>query len=206
MHYWLLLVGWASLFPFGIHTTDTRLSITFGSSSHKVMARTTSHGDTDTDEGWPVPPAGPNRLFYIQRSSNANTIVYDAQLRKNGQFDPQEPVSVYWLRLAEQGQRQELSWIQRTLAYGIADPERKGTSGLVTSVVSYRKRKLNLLVDPSGKPMAQIQINGRLAQLHHVFVQIRDGQGPMGISKIAHVDIFGQDPQTGKPVHERFVP
>ena len=202
MHYWVLLVGWASLIPFGLPTS--RL--------HKLEAlRPARHvrytePKREVEEGWPVPPASPNRLFYIQRSSNANTIMYDAQLRKNGQFDPQEPVSVYWLRLAEQGQRQELSWIQRTLAYGIANPEKKGTNGLLTNVVSYRKRKLNLLVDQGGKPMAQMQINGRVAQLHHVFVQIRDGAGPMGISKIAHVDIFGQDMQTGKPIHERFIP
>lgn len=202
MYYWVLLLGWAGLIPFGIRTNV----------NHPINAPETSgsyyHTELkwEVDEGWPVPPAGPNRLFYIQRSSNANTIMYDAQLRKNGQFDPQEPVSVYWLRLAEQGQRQELSWIQRTLAYGIADPEKKGPSGLVTNVVSYRKRKLRLLVDQGGKPMAQIQINGRVAQLHHVFVQIRDGAGPMGISKIAHVDIFGQDTQTGKPIYERFIP
>lgn len=201
MYYWLLL-GWASLIPFGIQTPDSRLMQAYAS------PRPVSRPELkwDAEDGWPVPPAGPNRLFYIQRSSNANTIMYDAQLRKNGQFDPKEPVSVYWLRLAEQGQRQELSWIQRNLAYGIADPEKKGSGGLITNVVSYRKRKLNLLVDQGGKPMAQIQINGRMAKLHHVFVQIRDGQGPMGISKIAHVDIFGQDIPTGKPIHERFVP
>jgi hypothetical protein len=204
MQFWLLLVGWASLIPFGVTTHETKLVQAYGAPRPVAVSR--PELKWEVDEGWPVPPAGPNRLFYIQRSSNANTIMYDAQLRKNGQFDPQEPVSVYWLRLAEQGQRQELSWIQRTLAYGIADPERKGSNGLVTNVVSYRKRKLNLVVDPTGKPTAQIQINGRMAQLHHVFVQIRDGQGPMGISKIAHVDIFGQDPQTGKSIHERFIP
>jgi hypothetical protein len=202
MHYWLLLVGWATLIPFGVKTAETRLTQAYAS------PRPVSRPELkwDAEEGWPVPPGGPNRLFYIQRSSNANTIMYDAKLRQNGQFDPKEPVSVYWLRLAEKGQRQELSWIQRTLAYGIADPDRKGSNALETNVVSYRKRKLNLLVDQSGKPVAHIQINGRMAQLHHVFVQIRDGQGPMGISKIAHVDIFGQDPQTGKPIHERFIP
>jgi len=162
--------------------------------------------DKDHPPKWPQPPPAPNRLFYIQRSSNANTIVYDAQLGAKGRFNPDKPVVVYWLRYAEQGQRQELSWIQRTLAYGLSRPELLGEE-LVTNWVSYRKRPLHLTIDADGHPVARIQINNRMAQLRRVFVQVGDSaRANPKIAFINYIDLYGQDIKTRQPVHERFVP
>src|SRR5947199_328024 len=50
-------------------------------------------------------PNDPNMLFYIQRSVNANTVVYAAHIDVQGRLDPDEPVEVYWRWYNIDGQR-----------------------------------------------------------------------------------------------------
>src|SRR5690606_6269383 len=40
-------------------------------------------------------PTDPNMIFYIQRSTNPNTVVYTANLRSDGKLDPKEPVKAF---------------------------------------------------------------------------------------------------------------
>ena len=69
---------------------------------------------------FPTPPSAPERLFFVQRNPNTNTIVYDANTIENGsKFNPKQPIRVYWLRYDEQGQTEPLSYLQRTMAYGV---------------------------------------------------------------------------------------
>src|SRR5580765_3967987 len=68
---------------------------------------------------FPVPSGNDNQLFYLQRTPNTNTVVYEVKYTKTGQLDTTEPVHVFWIRYAEKGQRAELSYIQRHFAYGI---------------------------------------------------------------------------------------
>src|SRR5688572_10785112 len=68
--------------------------------------------------GFPVPGGNQKQLFYLQRTPNTNTIVYELNY-KNGVIDPDNPVHEFWIRYQENGQRQELSYIQRKFAYGI---------------------------------------------------------------------------------------
>ncbi len=57
-------------------------------------------------------------LFHIERNKNANIVQYDAQIKPDGMLYSKEPVVGYWIRLADQGQVKELTWIQKTFAYG----------------------------------------------------------------------------------------
>ena len=156
-------------------------------------------------EAFPVPAPSPTRLFYIQRSTNINTIIYDANLLPNRKLNPQQPVSVYWIRYAEGSVRKDLSYIQQTLAYGVdfkPVPNEAGSYEVV--VVSYKKRKIKVSLDAKGNPTAIININGKPQQFHHVFVQVEE-TGRL-IPKILYVDIFGRDLKTGAEVVERFIP
>ena len=68
-------------------------------------------------------------LFIIERSKNANVVHYDARLTADGKLDPREPVIAYWVLSAEDGRREELSWIEKKKAYGFdmkPDPSVKG--------------------------------------------------------------------------------
>jgi hypothetical protein len=153
---------------------------------------------------YPKVPDSKERLFYIQRSSNINTIVYDANLLPNGSFDAENPVDVYWLRYQEDGKRKELSWIQKVLAYGIDVKTVSEASNIYeAAVVSYKKRKIKLGLDKNRKPYASLTINNQLAKLDHVYVQI---EGSNLRPKVQYVEVFGKDLITGENVYEKIKP
>ena len=63
-------------------------------------------------EDFPVPVPDSKQLFYLQRTSNTNTIVYELNLQ-NGSIDKENPIKEYWIRYQEKGQREDLNYIQR---------------------------------------------------------------------------------------------
>ena len=141
-------------------------------------------------------------LFRIERSKNANILQYDAQIEPDGRLNKKEPVIVYWVRLAEQGQVQKLSWIQRKFAFGFKTvTDRK--SGLIT---------LHMAAD-IGQPIrvqyineayrAMVDIDGKPSQLEKIYIQAHG----KGISiTVEYVEIYGTDLATGDETYTRFVP
>ncbi len=161
-----------------------------------------AHGNSG--DRFPIPPSAPNRLFYIQRSSNANTVVYDANILANKSLNAKQPVHTYWLRYAEKGQKEELSTIQRTLAYGLyTDPIKGEANAYEGYFLAYRKRKFVVKLDPKGAPIALFPINGKLQILERVLVNL-DENGYL--PNIHYIELFGRDQSTGKDVYERFKP
>lgn len=155
-----------------------------------------------TKEPFPVPPPSTVRLFYIQRSNNANTVIYDANLVENQKFDPEKPVNVYWIRYAEQGQSERLSMLQWRLAYGYShQPVHRPAEGYTINLNAFEKRPIKIIYE-AGRPAAMIQINGRHARLQKVFVQLAPGNRL--IPHVLYIDIFGVDPEKDLPVFERI--
>lgn len=158
-----------------------------------------------TGEIFPNPPESAIRLFYIQRSSNSNVVVYDANLTANKALHTKNPVHTYWIRYAEKGQQEELSSIQKTLAYGLYT--NKITSEIEPSYegyfLAYRKRKFVVKLDPKGVPIALFPINGRLQVLKRIFVSVDESKF---MPSVNYIELFGKDPISGKDVYERFKP
>lgn len=153
---------------------------------------------------FPTPPDSPIRLFYIQRSSNANTVVYDANLLANKSLNPKSPVHTYWIRYGEKGQKEELTTIQRTLAYGLyTDVLRTEANAFEGYFLAYRKRKFVVKLDPRGNPIALFPINGKLQVLKRVFVSVNE---TTMMTTVNYIELFGKDQTTGKDVYERFKP
>src|SRR5215475_11083453 len=93
------------------------------------------------DSNYPVPPKSAGHLFYLQHTRNKNTVMYEVNF-KGGKPDPQNPVHAFWIRYSEKGQIEELSKVQRSLAYGIqAEPKPDGT--YILNLVSYKKFKIH---------------------------------------------------------------
>lgn len=141
------------------------------------------------------------RLFYLQRSKDANTVVYQANFLTNQKLSPQKPVDVYWLRYAEQGQRQELSDIQWKLAYGYEHRPSDKPDTYELRLNAYPQRPLQL-VYRQGKPVAMMVINGQNACLQKIFVQLATSFRLM--PKVAYVELYGVDPANGRAVYERI--
>ena len=155
-------------------------------------------------KSFPVPAPSPNQLFYLQRSKDINTVVYEANLSAGKKLDPNKPVQVYWIRYAEHGQREDLTNVQWQMAYGYTHrPLASGSDAYEISLNSFRKRPMQI-INLRGKPVALININGQRAYLQKVFVQL-DPRARL-VPHVQYVEMFGTDADKGQPVYERIIP
>ncbi|MEN9570631.1 MAG: hypothetical protein RL172_1862 [Bacteroidota bacterium] len=149
--------------------------------------------------GFPVPAIPANHLFYLQRTPNHNTIMCDLNL-VNGKLDEADPVHVYWIRYTEQGQKQELNYIQRKFAYGIKS--RKLDAGKYElSFVSYKKFKIILMQGKEGRYRGYAIINNRTCVLNKIYLHINGGT--FWSPNVEYVEVTGQDVANGQQQKER---
>jgi hypothetical protein len=153
-------------------------------------------------DDYPVPPETDSRLFYLQRSTNANTVVYDASLLPNGNLNPKRPVEAYWLRYASHGERKALNFIQRKFAYGLNFEKIKENTYKIF-LKAYSGREIKVSIDSQGRPIAVIRINKQLAKLKRVYIDV-SGSGLW--TTVNYIDLLGNSLKDGKLLRERFNP
>ena len=138
----------------------------------------------------------PNMLFYVQRSTNPNTVVYAARL------DMAQPVEVFWRRFKSDGARVPLSFTERNVAYGVDVRRIEGRDDAVlANIVSYPDRKAVIEAGAAMKPRAVLQIGNRRARLVYAYIDVDDSGT---VPKVKSVDIYGTDLSTGKALHEKL--
>ena len=152
----------------------------------------------DPQDTFPVPKGNPNQLFYLQRTSNTNTIVCELNLKANGQINEEYPVHVFWIHFAEGGQRKELNYIQRVFAYGIkAELIEKEIYKL--QFVSYKKRAFFLrFSQKDNKYQVYSNINNREAILNRIFIKVEGGT--FWVPNIKYVELKGWEVVSGKEI------
>lgn len=148
---------------------------------------------------FPVPAGNPNQLFYLQRTSNTNTIVCELN-HKNGVPDPDEPIHVFWIRYTDKGQKEELSFIQRKFAYGIKSQE-VSKDKYEISFVSYKKYPMYLMKGPDNRYNVYGTINQKQAIVNRIFVKINGGS--FWSPNVEYIEIKGVDAANGKELIER---
>lgn len=138
------------------------------------------------------------KLFFIQRSKNANEVHYDARVTKGGTL-AKDPVDSYWLRKAEDGSRASITMFQK-MAYGFdVDPAADGTH--IMRLTALKERPLTL-VQVNGRWRARTLIGGKQAYLKRLYIAT-DESGVF--PKVLYVDIFGEDAGTGSEIKEHLV-
>ncbi|MBS7563055.1 DUF4833 domain-containing protein [Mucilaginibacter sp. Bleaf8] len=152
---------------------------------------------------YPALPANVSRLFYVQRTPNANTIVYELKLDNNGLPDEDEPIHPYWIRYTENGKHEELGFIQRKFAYGLTSKS-LGNGRYDIRFVSYKKLPLTLMKGNDGKYHIFATISQKQIIINRIFVRIEGGS--FWVPNVRFVEIKGTDPTTNKEVVERFKP
>jgi hypothetical protein len=154
------------------------------------------------DDKFPVPAENINRLFYMQRTSNANTLIYELNA-PNGQLNEDNPMHVYWLRYAEKGQKEELNYIQRKFAYGLIT-KRLNNDQYDVRFVSYKKFPLLLMKANDGKYHIFATIDQKQMMLNRIFVKIEGGS--FWLPNVVYVELKGTDQSTGREIVQRFKP
>ncbi|HSC39674.1 MAG TPA: DUF4833 domain-containing protein [Chitinophagaceae bacterium] len=181
----VLLMGWPLFFAGTVKTVNTG---------------TPGHVEPVPPDSFPVPAGNPNQLFYLQRTPNVNTIVYELNY-KEGSIDEKEPVHVFWIRYGEKGQRAELSYIQEHFAYGIR-AKQVAKDRFELRFASYKKYSVFLLRDAGGQYHVYASINQKIAMLSRIFISIHGGS--FWSPNIEYVELKGIDPATGNEVVERM--
>lgn len=161
---------------------------------------------TNVSKEYPTPIGIDNLLFYVQRTINSNTIVYELNEDKNGNINEKEPVKVYWIKYSENSKVENLTYIQNNFAYGIEskiiDKEKKIFS---FHFVSYKKRELFLFRTPnSGKFRVYTSINNKMAELEKVHVQIEGGT--FMLPNVKYVLLTAKIVGTGETIIEKIKP
>jgi hypothetical protein len=140
-------------------------------------------------------------LFIIQRSKNANVVHYDARLTADGKLDPNEPVVAYWVLLAEDGRREELSSIEKKMAYGFRTKADPSVNGYKMTVVAVPKGEIT--VRKVGDVVrAELVIDGHPSVLERIYINATDGLlGP----KVHYIELYGKDIETGEKRYQKIV-
>ncbi|MBV9331060.1 MAG: DUF4833 domain-containing protein [Alphaproteobacteria bacterium] len=149
-------------------------------------------------------PTDPNMLFFLQRSSNANTVVYAARLTSGGKLDPNTPVEVFWRRYEEDGRRRGLNFVERTSAYGIDVHAVSGESDAFdANIVALPQLGFRIAKYAHARPQAVISIDGRLARLTYVYLAVDDSGF---LPSVVSADIYAIEQSNGHVLRERLVP
>jgi hypothetical protein len=143
-----------------------------------------------------------DELFRIERSKNANVIVYELRRGADGAIDRAEPVRASWIMLASHGEREDLNLLERTLAYGFEVEAASPGPGWILRLKAEKKRPLAVR-EVAGCFRAMATIGGRDGALKRIYVKADDRTL---IPTVAWVDVFGVDPATGAQRYERISP
>jgi len=165
-----------------------------------ALAQTTLNG-----KSLPTPQESDNMLFYLQRSKNTNTVVYEAKVDQTGKLVRELPVTAFW-RDYELGEhvRNDLTYVENKMAYGVETEELKDGSGsYLMRLKAFRERAVTVAKNKLGRYEGLMEINGRKAILKRIFIEAKEG---LVSPTVVHVDLFGIDPETGESVFERIMP
>ena len=147
-------------------------------------------------------PAEPNQIFYIQRSVNANTVVYAANLAPDGTIKSDAPVDAFWRWYNVDGAKKGLNFIERGMAYGVKTQRPRANEPITFTIAALPERVITLSLDAQKRPEALMQIGGRTVRLDYVYLHVVEGGL---LPSIPELQIFGTDKATGKAIHEHLV-
>ncbi|MDR3712466.1 MAG: DUF4833 domain-containing protein [Puia sp.] len=156
----------------------------------------------DPQDTFPIPPHSQVSLFYLQRTPNTNTVLYELNLGKDGIPDRDDPVHPLWIRYTERRQRQELSFIQRVFAYGVKS-KWISTDKYELRFVAYKKHAFYLMRNNRDQRFYVFtSISNRNAILNRIFIRINGGT--MWSPNVEYIELKGTDPDNGKEIMERI--
>ncbi|MDQ8003610.1 MAG: DUF4833 domain-containing protein [Pedobacter sp.] len=151
----------------------------------------------------PLPePKIKNLLFFLQRTPDANTVVYQLNLDKDGVLNEKSPVKALWIRYEENGKIKELSAIEKKFAYGV-ECRQVENDVFEVRLVSYKKLPMYLQKSPIDQQYRlYIKDEGKDLLLKRVFVKVEGGS--FWFPKVHYIDLFTIDTENGAEILKRI--
>lgn len=154
--------------------------------------------------GMPVPSGINNMLFYVQRSLNKNTLIYQLNVNDKNELNETEPIKIFWKNYATNGSTEPLNYVQKKYAYGIeshlSDKEKKI---FAFHFVSYKKQILYLAKTSDKKYHVFSYFGGKLIVVQRIYIQINGGS--FWTPKVKYIEVSGTDPVKNESVSEKIV-
>ncbi|MBB6271984.1 hypothetical protein HDF26_002441 [Pedobacter cryoconitis] len=143
-----------------------------------------------------------NLLFFIQKSPDANTVVYELNLNEDGTLCTQDPVKVSWIRYAEDGKREELTSIERKHVYGVQSQD-LGNDEYEIHLMAYTKLPLYLRRSQTdNKYKIYIKDEGLPYLLKRAFIKL--DRCSFWYPKVRYIDLVAVDTANGKEILRRI--
>lgn len=139
-------------------------------------------------------PDEPGQIFFLQRASNANTVVYSARFDTDGNLKASSPVSIYWRRFADRGQVMGLRWYERVFGFGVRLKPHSTPTSQTFAFNALKSQKLELRQLAPFKAALFLEQNGREYQLIYGYLDL-DENGLL--PKVTRLHLYTTDPQTG---------
>lgn len=147
-------------------------------------------------------PVGKNLLFFLQRTPDANTVIYEINFKKDGTIDEKKPVVGSWIRYEEGQKYKPLTGIEQRFAYGVKCKP-IGKDEFEIRLVAYKKMPLYLLKSTTDNCYKMYIKNGDdNLLLKRVFVKV-DG-GSFWFPKVQYIDLITAHSETGKEIIKRI--
>lgn len=141
-------------------------------------------------------------LFKIERNKNANIVQYDAQTTSDGRLHHRQPVVAYWVRLASDGAKRKLNWLQRRFAYGFKARLDREANTVHMEMVADIGRPITV-ERYADAYRAVMRIGGMTCRVEKFFI---DSSGKGLGTKVNFTEFFGTDVRTDEPCYEKLAP
>ncbi len=139
-------------------------------------------------------PTDAHQLFFLQRTLNANTVVYTTHFDRSGKLNHDSPVSVYWRRFQENGQVMPLRWYERAFGFGVKLRKTDTPNTLRLTFNGLKSHPLELRQTAPFTAALFARIDNRDYRLIYAYLDV-DESGLL--PKVTRLRLYTHDPQTG---------
>ncbi|QZT36806.1 DUF4833 domain-containing protein [Halosquirtibacter xylanolyticus] len=150
---------------------------------------------------YPRPQHEKDILFYIQRTKNRNTVVYKANYDSHGILNQKSPILAYWIMFEKEGNREDLTYMERKYGYGFETKTDSTNSYLLTFIANKNIKLLLVQEEPYNSKVVMIESTEQSPQiLKHIFIHSDDS----GIwPTVSAIDLYitNQKQITKKTIH-----
>ncbi len=159
---------------------------------------------TQAQISYPVPQKNGKMLFYLQRSFNKNTIIFETELLADNKLNSERPINMHWIRYEEDGRTSELSFFQRKI-FGMrcTSIDNSKSSFLL---INSRMSMLKIIVRKSalGNYKAYLEINKQMTELERIFIKATNNSLGIPIS-FEYIEVSGILTESGRLNTERII-
>ncbi|KXK37601.1 MAG: CDP-alcohol phosphatidyltransferase [Bacteroidetes bacterium OLB9] len=162
-----------------------------------------SSDEYDRPTHYPIVEDYDELLFYIQRSQNYNTVIYEINMLPGHTLNLNKPISISWLKHTngEFEDKQPLNYIQKKLAYGYQ--HRIISEDLIEfRIVSCEALRFFIAKNKNNRFRVFFNDNGENIELISVFVYAED----LGVfPQVKSAEIFGRYSTSGASFYKKIV-